>query len=128
MWAIMRMAKMVTKSLARKSACRMYPVQKPAYYPNTRGHIEIDINKCIFCGACGKRCPTHAITVTRAQRDWSIERMKCIQCGACVECCPVKCLSFGRDYTPPSASKKVDTFHSDQPPPAAKPAKTELPS
>lgn len=107
---IMVFTKTALHNLFSKPATRPYP-QKPREYPErARGHIGIDIDTCVFCGLCSKKCPTGAITVDRAGKSWSIERFGCIQCGYCVESCNKKSLSMRQDYTKPAASKSTDTF------------------
>jgi ech hydrogenase subunit F len=103
-------SKIILRSALSTFATRLYPFVKRAPYANTRGHIVNDIKACIFCSLCQKKCPTHAITVNKAEKLWAIERMKCIQCGACVEVCPKKCLSMDRQYSSPSSSKIIESF------------------
>lgn len=106
-------------SLFKKPATLMYPVVPRKWQERTRGHIAIDINSCIYCGICQKKCPTNAITVSRGDRSWTIERMQCIQCSCCVEVCPKKCLTNENSYTTPHTEKITDTFVG--PPPEPKP-------
>ena len=109
--------KIVLNNLFSKPATRMYP-QEPRVYPQrTRGHIDNDMNACILCGICSKKCPADAIVVDRAARTWSIERFGCIQCGYCVESCPKKCLSMQQAYTQPAAEKSTDTYTKPPEPP-----------
>lgn len=54
-----------------------------------------DREKCVYCGLCAKNCPVSAITVDRANKQWSINQEACVSCGTCVENCPKKCLSQG---------------------------------
>ena len=106
---ILKMFKMVMRAFVRKSTCDMYP-KKPAHqYPNTRGHIEIEADKCILCTICDKRCPTHAIKVDRNGKTWSIDHYKCIYCNNCVEVCPKKCLLMVQQHSAPEISKNVVT-------------------
>jgi len=111
---MMNFTKTVLHNLCSKPVTRPYP-QEPREYPQrTRGHIAVNIDTCIFCGLCSKKCPTGAITVNRAEKTWSIERFGCIQCGSCVENCHNKSLSMMQSYTQPDAVKNVDTY--TQPP------------
>lgn len=98
------------KNVFSKPATRNYPYVKREPYDRQKGHIAIDIDSCIFCGMCGRKCPVGAIKVTRADRSWSIDRFRCIMCGACSESCPKKCLSIASEYTAPANVKSSDTF------------------
>lgn len=67
--------------------------------PLTSGKIVNNIDTCILCGLCSKKCPAQAITVDRKDaKTWSINRDECIQCGACIDAClKFHCLSFAED-------------------------------
>ncbi|MDR0817491.1 MAG: 4Fe-4S binding protein [Clostridiales Family XIII bacterium] len=108
--ANLKIGKMIMRSLFRKPATLMYPVVPREHKERTRGHIEIDMETCILCGICSKKCPTDAIVVDRPARTWSIQRMQCIQCSCCVEVCPKKSLINVGAYTAPDVIKIVDTF------------------
>jgi formate hydrogenlyase subunit 6/NADH:ubiquinone oxidoreductase subunit I len=99
--AINVIGKTVMRSLFGKPATAMYPIIKNDFYPKTRGSIELNVADCIFCGMCDKRCPSDAISVSRPDRKWEIDRTRCIVCNFCVEVCPKKCLSTNRQYTAP---------------------------
>ena len=77
----------------------MHPEKQRVYANIARGRIIIDIEACIFCGLCSRRCPTDAITVRKENRQWSIDRLYCITCGSCVEVCPKKCLQMNNHYS-----------------------------
>lgn len=98
------------KNCFSRPATRNYPKTKRAPFENQRGHIDINLPSCIYCGMCGRKCPIKAISVSRPDKEWSIDRFKCIMCGECVKTCPKKCLSFGSEYTPPAHEKTVDRF------------------
>lgn len=117
--AAFKLGKMVMRSLFKKPATLMYPVIPREWQERTRGHIENEINDCIFCGICQRKCPTNALIVDKGARSWTIHRMQCIQCSCCVEVCPKKCLTNENTYTTPSTEKVVDTYIAD--PPAPKP-------
>ena len=107
---IMNFTKTVMKNLFSKPATNPYPQVARIYPERTRGHICIDIDTCIFCGLCSRNCPSNAIRVDRAGKDWSIERFGCVQCGYCIEVCPKKCLTMAQSYTQPAATKTVDSY------------------
>lgn len=111
MLPIFKMVNVVMKSLFSKPATLMYPVVPNQWKERTRGHISIDIDDCIFCGICSKKCPTNALTVDRNEKEWSIERMRCVQCNCCVEVCPKKCLNMEKTYTPAGVEKVTDSFN-----------------
>ncbi len=105
------MARTAIMSMVKRPATRKYPFgPRRKFYKNSRGRIDQNIEKCVFCGLCEKKCPTHAITVVRDEKTWKIDRMKCMTCGYCVEVCPVKCLSMENEYTGPSVSRKEDIY------------------
>lgn len=113
------------KNLFSKPVTKNYPAEPNSFQERTRGSISIDINTCLFCGACARKCPSGAITVDRAARTWSIDRMGCVQCENCVNSCPKKCLHTEAQYTEPSSDKVVDVIQGPPAPPkpAVDPAK-----
>ena len=93
---------LVSKPKTRKAE-KEYPV-------GTRGHVENDMDLCILCGLCSIKCPTHAITVDKNEKTWSIRPMSCIQCRCCVDNCPKKSLSMGLRFQEPGTEKITKTF------------------
>lgn len=108
--ATFKIGKMVLRSLFKKPATLMYPVVQREWQERTRGHIEIDVNSCILCGICSRKCPADAIVVDKTTRKWTIERMACVQCGNCADYCPKHCLSMEKLYTEPGPEKVFDSF------------------
>lgn len=106
----MKFTTIALKNLFSKPATYGYPFVQKDYKERYRGRITIDIDDCLFCGACARKCPSGAITVDRNARTWSIERMGCVQCANCVNGCPKNCLSVENMYTEPNTEKIVDTF------------------
>lgn len=87
-----------------RPATRPYPQVSHEPFPLTRGHLDIQIERCTYCGVCEKRCPTGAIQVTRKPaKSWSLQPLQCILCGYCVELCPKHCLFLGQRHLPPTA-------------------------
>jgi len=115
------MTKTVMKNLLGGPATLMYPKVKRSFTPITRGRVENNINKCIFCGMCSRRCPTYAITVTKDIKKWQIDRIKCCTCNLCVEICPVKSLSMENQYYSPVAEKSMGIYTLTGPEHAAPP-------
>jgi formate hydrogenlyase subunit 6/NADH:ubiquinone oxidoreductase subunit I len=113
------MSRTVLRNLFSRPATRLYPrrVKEAHRTEKSRGRIEIDIEACIFCGACAKRCPTDAIIVTKPDREWNIDRLRCCTCNACVEVCPKKCLSMANTYTSPTVTRDKDIFRQAPRPP-----------
>ena len=100
----------VLKNLVSKPATSQYPFVKMDYPDATRGSIYIDVDACIFCGICAKKCPTSVIRVDKSDKSWTIERFGCLACNYCVECCPKKCLKMNQEYTSPSAKKFANCY------------------
>jgi ech hydrogenase subunit F len=89
------MLKNILQNLTSRPATRLYPFTKREPFSGTRNRLEIDPAVCIYCGICSKRCPAHAITVTKdPAKVWTLDPYRCILCGYCVEVCPKKCLSM----------------------------------
>ncbi|MDD6728890.1 MAG: 4Fe-4S binding protein [Eubacteriales bacterium] len=107
---IMDFTPQVLKNLFSKPATSNYPFEPRKYPEKSRGHVEINIDDCIMCGLCSRKCMSGAITVDRKTKTWSIERMGCVQCGSCVTACPKKCLSIVPGYSEPSTEKTVDSY------------------
>ncbi|MDD5747146.1 MAG: 4Fe-4S dicluster domain-containing protein [Candidatus Omnitrophica bacterium] len=104
------MAKTVLRNLFSAPATRRYPAIRRPYYKNTRGSISIAVDQCIFCGMCSRKCPSAALTVVKAGKKWTINRLRCIACGYCVEVCPKQCLAMGNHYSASVQAKTEETF------------------
>jgi formate hydrogenlyase subunit 6/NADH:ubiquinone oxidoreductase subunit I len=105
----------IFKNLGSKPATRMYPFEKREPFKDTRGQISgIDIDACIFCGICVRKCPADALVVSKEEKSWEIDQYRCIICGACTEACPKKCIIMSQDHKT-SAFKKDKARFTQQP-------------
>jgi formate hydrogenlyase subunit 6/NADH:ubiquinone oxidoreductase subunit I len=87
-----------------------YPAVPAKRTPATRGHLEIQIDDCIFCGLCRMHCPSQAIEVSKPDRTWQLDIFRCIVCSSCVEYCPKDCLVIRQTYSNPSQAPVKNLF------------------
>lgn len=60
--------------------------------------MEVDLDKCIGCGACAKVCPHGAITIQDGRPV--LDKEVCILCGKCANFCPEGIREvIGKEYT-----------------------------
>lgn len=88
------MIRNIVRNLFHRPATRKYPFEQREPIAGSRGHLKNDIDACIFCGLCVRRCPSAALAVTKNPKSWTFDPYRCVVCGACVEVCPKKCLSM----------------------------------
>ena len=113
--SLLGMTKTVLKNLFTLPATERYPFVQKTFLSGTRGKVDIEIEKCIYCGICQRKCPTAAIIVTKEPKIWTIDRMRCISCNACVEVCPKKCLALNVKYSACAAKPYADSFKPETP-------------
>lgn len=116
----MFMLSTVLKNLFTGSATRLYPAKKREPFPDVKGTLKIDIERCTFCTLCQIKCPSQCIKVDRKEKKWDLDPFSCVYCGICVEVCPVNCLYQETQYRPAVMAKSGD--HYAQPVKAAAPA------
>lgn len=104
------MGVMTLKGLFKEAETIQYPLQSKPTPAGLKGHILNNTSQCILCGVCQKRCPTGAISVSKADHTWRIDRFHCIQCGSCSRECPKGCLSMEPGYASPSTKKFDELF------------------
>ncbi len=88
------------KNLFSRPATRLYPVEVRPRFAGTRGHIEFDLDTCVFCNLCVRRCPAAALSCSREEKWFAIEQLRCIACGVCVEVCNKNSLAMSVDIRP----------------------------
>lgn len=122
-----KMVENIFKNLASKPATRMYPFEKREPFKDARGQIEgCEIEKCIFCSICQRKCPADAIVVNKAEKSWEINQFKCVICNACVEACPKKCIVASASHKAPQSSKETVKVVQPEKPPVEKPAEAKV--
>ena len=98
------------RNLVSKPATKLYPSVPANLADGTRGRIVYDMDKCIFCGLCERRCPTNAITMDKANKTQSVSRARCIACKVCVDNCPTDAIEMRREYAPPSIAPELHVY------------------
>jgi formate hydrogenlyase subunit 6/NADH:ubiquinone oxidoreductase subunit I len=109
------LTKMALRNLRSKPVTQLYPQQPPIYTPMTKGHIANDIELCILCSICEKRCPATALAVDKPHGTWTINPFSCVQCGTCVRVCPKKSLSMHPSYAPAAPTMSSITMTKSEP-------------
>ena len=85
------------RNLLSRPATRRYPSEVRPLFAGTRGSLEFDLDTCVFCGLCARRCPTVALTCSREDRFFAIEQLRCIACGVCIDLCNKDSLRMSED-------------------------------
>jgi formate hydrogenlyase subunit 6/NADH:ubiquinone oxidoreductase subunit I len=118
----MKMLPTVIANLLSKPATRNYPFDVREPFASTRGELVNDIERCIFCGSCSRKCPSQCITVSKEGNNgvWSLDFFACIGCGICVMACPVSSLSQKPTHRPVATARATITLTGKLP---EKPAK-----
>lgn len=93
------------KNLFSKRATRLYPFEVRGNFDMYRGTLHNDIDSCIFCGMCARKCPSQCITVDRKKGTWELDPFACILCGVCVDNCPPSSLSMDKEHRKPLSER-----------------------
>ncbi len=77
-----------------------YPAEPAPPPEGFRGRLEVDIDKCIGCGACANACPPRLISVIELDGRRIIEFAlgKCTYCARCAEVCPEQAISMSQEF------------------------------
>lgn len=110
----------ILKNLAAKPATRKYPFVKREQFAGVRGELYNDIDNCIFCGMCSRKCPTGCITVDKKAGTWVCDPFACVFCGICADNCPVSCLHFHAEHRSPTAEREIISMQGEPPKPKKK--------
>lgn len=104
------MSKLALKWALKKPPTSQYPFEPRLMLPGSRGKLMFTKETCVYCNVCAKKCPTGALTVKRAEKQWAIDRLRCISCGACVEVCPKDSLALATDHGTPTVAREREYF------------------
>lgn len=85
-----------------------YPFQPVPPAEGFRGRLELDISKCIGCGACLNACPPRLIRMTDRDSRRTIEFAlgRCTYCARCAEVCPEKAIRMTPEFELSTEDKK----------------------
>jgi len=85
-----------------------YPFQPAPPADGFRGRLELDIDKCIGCGACIHACPPRLISMTDQDSRRTIEFAlgRCTYCARCAEICPEKAIRMTKEFELATEDKK----------------------
>jgi len=103
--AYFAMTRLALKWALQKPPTTRYPFQPRRVIAASRGQLVFTKDNCVYCTVCAKRCPTGALFVNRAQKEWVIDRLRCISCGYCVEVCPRDSLALSTSHGDPALTK-----------------------
>ena len=108
--AYFEMTRLALKWALSKPPTSRYPFEPRQVIAGSRGQLVFTKDNCIYCTVCAKKCPTHALTVNRAEKLWTIDRLRCINCGYCVEACPKDSLRLSTDHATPVVTRDRERF------------------
>jgi len=85
-----------------------YPFQPAPPAEGFRGRLELDMGKCIGCGACIHACPARLIRMTDQVSRRTIEFAlgRCTYCARCEEVCPEKAIRMTKEFELSTEDKK----------------------
>ena len=110
----------VLKNLVTKKSTRPYPFTVREPFAISRGELYNDIDECIFCSTCARKCPSQCITVDKEKGVWTCDPFACVYCGTCVETCPTNCLHHKRTWRPVTAAREMIAMQGTPPKPRKK--------
>lgn len=107
---MLNMLPTVVRNFFTGRATRMYPVETRDPFPQVRGELKIDEEKCNFCVRCSMVCPAQCITVDRKEASWKYDPYACVYCGVCIDVCSDNALYQEGMYRPVVREKSMIYF------------------
>ena len=120
MFKITPMTKNILKNLITKKSTRPYPFVIREPFEISRGELYNDIDNCIFCSTCARKCPSQCITVDKEKGIWTCDPFACVYCGTCMEACPTHCLHHKRTWRPVTDKREMIEMQGTPPKPKKK--------
>jgi len=97
------------KNMFEKPATEGYPANRGDVFPNMRGKLNFEADKCVGCKLCSRDCPTGALTIEKIgdKQFKAVLRLdKCIYCGQCADSCNKSALSCTHEFELASLSQE----------------------
>ncbi len=91
-----------------------YPAKPHPPDEGFRGYPQVEVDKCIGCGACAAVCPARLIKIEDLdQNTRRITRLleRCIFCGRCAEVCPEDAITMTKQFELASDHARQDLTH-----------------
>lgn len=115
----------VLRNLMGKYSTRLYPIEIRPAFEAYRGELYNEIEKCIFCQSCARKCPSQCISIDKEKGIWTCDPFACVYCGLCVEACPVNCLHMKSVHRHVATSREMIEQQGTPPKPKKKAAEGE---
>lgn len=96
--------------MSSRPRTRLYPFEERQLPVASRGHIEFNMGKCIFCTLCAKRCPADAIVVDRKGKILVFDPFRCIVCEYCLEGCSKDAIALFEKWRAPATAVFNQTY------------------
>ncbi|MCS7103535.1 MAG: 4Fe-4S binding protein [Candidatus Korarchaeum sp.] len=104
------MLPVVIRNLFSKPFTVKHPFERREPFPEHRGRIDFDMEKCDLCQDCERVCPSVAIKVDPEAGVIIYDPFKCIYCHECVQTCMQRAISKDSKYTEPAYVKEVKYY------------------
>jgi ech hydrogenase subunit F len=109
----MSMLSTVVRNLVSRPDTTSYPNAAPDIPDGNRGRVDWNMEPCILCGLCEKRCPTLAVTVDKRSGIISLQVPRCISCGVCIDVCPKDAITMTPEYSKPGYAKEIRSYRKE---------------
>ncbi|MHC1631865.1 MAG: 4Fe-4S binding protein [Methanotrichaceae archaeon] len=112
------------RALHDTEVTRLYPEVIMDLPDAMRGLHNLDVRKCIGCGACARICPNDCIELVpykygnplknKKMKFPQIDYGRCMFCGLCVDECPTDCLTMSKRFEISGWNREDIIYEPDQ--------------